>query len=343
MAKRLLSPPQWKLSTKLVAALATALLPMGVISTIFAIDSYWALRDVQESLTLWQALSVLLPVLMWLAALLIAWISVHRLVVEPLVSIQRLIEDYGHNSGSARPQSRLGQIGFGSRELAGLAASFDGMADEIDTHSRELRTALVEQRRLTREIHHRVKNNLQIVSSLLSLQAREAATPEVAQTYATIQSRISALTQVHRWMYDETTCDGVDLQALTGDLCTGLETSLISPEHRVVTLACECEPIIVHPDLAVPIAFLVTEIVSLAARHAVPGTLDAQVAFTRAGNAVTLRVTSAAFDHDDFVAVSSLDPTARIIHGMARQLRSVLQHDPASCSYTVTFVSIAPA
>jgi two-component sensor histidine kinase len=340
--KRLVTPQAWTLSTKLTTALAAALMPMGVLSALLAIDSYRALEEHRLSLTFGQALSVLLPILMWLAALLIGWFAVHRLVVNPLMSIKRLIEDYGHNSDPARTQIRLGQVGFGSREIDALAASFDTMADEIDEHSRSLRNALVEQQRLTREVHHRVKNNLQIVSSLLSLHARQAATPEVAQTYATIQARILALTQVHRWMYDDTTSNGVDLRSLTGELCASLETSLVSPEHHSVTIACHSEAIIVHPDIAVPISFLVTELASLAARDTPPGPLDVKTLISRKDNAVTIAIASKAFVAHDRIAATNMDPAARIIHGMARQLRSVLVHDPVAGSYSVTFTSAAP-
>ncbi len=340
-AKHLVTPRAWTLSTKLTMALAAALAPMGALAAVLAIDSYRAIAMNQPLLTLAQALSVLLPILMWLVALFVGWFAVHRLVVAPLVSIQRLIEAYGHNADPARTRIRFGRTGFGSRETTALAASFDAMADEIDQHSRDLRIALVEQKRLTREVHHRVKNNLQIVSSLLSLHARDAATPEVARSYATIQARISALTHVHRWMYDDATSNGVDLRALTGELCGGLETSLVSPEHRRVTLACHSATIIVHPDVAVPVAFLVTELASLAARHGLPGPLDVQIAIIRAGDAVTVTVTSAAFTVDR-IAAAPLDPMARIIHGLARQLRGALVHDPVAGSYAVTFASIAP-
>ena len=76
------------------------------------------------------------------------------------------------------------------------------MADSIASHEAELQSALHEQKRLTREVHHRVKNNLQIVSSLLSIQGRETANSEVSRAYATVQARVAALAIVHRWMYE---------------------------------------------------------------------------------------------------------------------------------------------
>ncbi|MFZ4688352.1 MAG: sensor histidine kinase [Polymorphobacter sp.] len=334
------APPLWTLSMRLVMALAAALIPLGIVAVLLAISVFRTIEQLQPGLapTLAQVLSVLLPIIMWLAALFTVWLAVRRLVVDPLIAIQRLLEDYGRDPDPGRTRSRLQHVAFNSREIAALAASFDGMADQIDQKSRDLHRAVIEQQRLTREVHHRVKNNLQIVSSLLSLHAREAATPEIAQTYVTIQARIAALTQVHRWMYDDTTSDGVDLKALTGDLCANLESSLVSLEHPQVSVVCDTNAIIVHPDVAVPVAFVVTELASLAALHAETGPLLVRIGVMQADGVVTITVAARAFQGVDRISASSQDPAARIIHGMARQLRGTLTHDPVG-SYAVRFAN----
>ena len=331
---------RWQLSVQVVVALAMAMLPMGVLAVLLAVKSHAAFGGAPPTLAQW--LSMGLPILMWLAALLTAWFAVHRLVVQPLARLQRLIAAYGFSSDPARTQLRMSAAGHDSAEIASLSASFDTMADAIDTHSRELRDALAEQQRLTREVHHRVKNNLQIVASLLSLQARAADSPEVVQTYAVIQARIQALTQVHRWMYDDATSHGVDLQALIGDLCAGLETSLVSPDHAVVTVSCRVDAIVIHPDVAVPVAFLVTELASLAAHYGAPGPLDVRVNASAAAGTTTITIAAAGFVGRDRIAAASMLPTARIIHGMARQLRGALAHDPATGAYSVRFASSLP-
>lgn len=331
---------RWQLSTQVVAALAIAMLPMGVLAVLLAIQSHAAIGEAHPTLAQW--LSMTLPILMWLAALLTGWFAVHRLIVQPLARLQRLIEAYGHSSDPARTQLRMRAAGHDSAEIAILAASFDSMADAIDDHSRDLRDALAEQQRLTREVHHRVKNNLQIVTSLLSLQARDADSPEVVQTYAVIQARIQALTQVHRWMYDDATSHGVDLRALVGDLCAGLETSLISPDHQQVTIASRVDAIVIHPDVAVPVAFLVTELAGLAAHHGDRGPLLVQVDAHEADGRITIAIAAAGFVGVDRLAAASMSPTARIIHGMARQLRGALVHDPRVGAYSVDFASSLP-
>ena len=331
---------RWQLSTQVVLALAIAMLPMGVLAVLLAIQNHAAIGAARPTLAQW--LSMTLPILMWLAALLTGWFGVHRLVVEPLARLQRLIEDYGHSADLARTQLRMRAAGHGSIEIANLAFSFDSMADAIDDHSRELRDALAEQQRLTREVHHRVKNNLQIVTSLLSLQARDADSPEVVQTYAVIQARIQALTQVHRWMYDDATSHGVDLKALVGDLCAGLETSLLSPDCLSVAVTSRVDMILIHPDVAVPVAFLVTELASLAAHYGERSALHVQVDAREADGRVTISIATAGFAGVDRIAAARMLPTARIIHGMTRQLRGALVHDPRAGAYSVSFASSLP-
>ncbi|MBC7519983.1 MAG: hypothetical protein H7268_02645 [Sandarakinorhabdus sp.] len=330
-------PGKWPLLSKLVMALAIAMVPMVIFAAVLAANNPAAPGDHSPSHLQWSWAILLL--LMWLSAVTMSWFAIRRLVTGPLHSIERLMADYGQSSDPARTRLRSGQRDHGSAEINALAACFDVMADQIDRHSRELAGALVEQQRLTREVHHRVKNNLQIISSLLSLQARDAVAPEIMQTYAVIQARIAALTHVHRWMYDDATSNGVDLKSLVGELCAGLQSSLVSPNHPDVTMACQTQAIIIHPDVAVPVAFLLTELASLAALHGAPGPLQVVVATTQDSATTTLTVTAPGFADIDRIATTGTTPTARIIRGMVRQLRGTLAHDPDAGNYSVTFAA----
>lgn len=314
---------------------------MGLLALVLSARSYAVMIADPAPMTAGELVGVGLPVVIWLTALFAGWFAIDRLVVKPLQAIERGMAVYGRSSDPARSQLRFGARDFGSNELCTLAASFDAMADEIDQQSHSLRSALIEQQRLTREVHHRVKNNLQIVSSLLSLQARGAESPDSAQTYAVIQARLAALMHVHRWMYDDATSNGVDLTGLASELCAGLEASLVSPTHPVVLVRCEVDAIILHPDAAVPVAFLITELANLAAVHGAPGPLEVHMSARKDGDTIHLAVESAAFVGDDQIAAASAMPTARIIHGMARQLRSSLAHDGTTGRYSVSFAGAA--
>lgn len=321
----------WPLSVKVVTALTCALLPLGGLATIITADAFRSVAAEGDGISFVNWLSVAAPLLMWLASLLIGWIVADRLLVEPLMRMRRVVELYGAGATTLR----LGDTEFLSQEVTALAAAFDRMADDIGRHDRELNAALVEQKRLTREVHHRVKNNLQIVSSLLSIQSRETSNSEVARAYSTVQARVGALALVHRWMYDDDTAKGVDLQALASDLCASLQHSIAAGEGVRAHLKCTVDRFRVDQDTAVPVAFLVTEIVSLAARLSAPAALDITVAARAVDGDAVLTICSPLF-HEERIA-GNPDAAARIIQGMARQLRSPLRHDPVEGSYSIRF------
>ncbi len=325
------------ISAKMIAVLAIVLLPLGVIAVLAALQSF-RLADHGTELTTAQALTVSLPLLMWIASVGTGWWVARHFVVQPLVTMQRALRRYKSGDSAARLSARR----YVSREMDELAEAFDAMADEISRSEHNMRTMLVEQRRLTREVHHRVKNNLQIVSSLLSIQSRDAPTAEVAAAYAAVQARVGALALVHRWMYGDDAAQGVDLRALVCDLAANLEQSLASIYLNPVHVSCEVERVSVGQDTAVPIAFLITELLSVAASRSAPAPLEARLSATVSGRSVALMIAAPAFRGADLLAAGSTDPAARIIIGMGRQLRSTIRHDPASSCYVVDITLADP-
>ncbi len=318
---------QWTLSVIAGAALALALLPFGLLAIVLA------LRPVPAGTLNAGGIMPLLAVGLGLA-LLAGWLVVRRLVVDPLRTIQRRITAYG----TAAPLPiRLGTTGFHSLELTALAASFDDMAETLDRQRGDLQAALAEQQRLTRELHHRVKNNLQIVSSLLSLTARDSDEPAVIESFAAIEARVETLTRAHHWIYDDAAERGVDLRALVTDLCTGLGRSLRSDRHPRVRVRCHAAPVFVSPDLAVPIAFLFTELTGLAAQHGAKGPLHIGLAVAADGMQRAVAVSSPAFVGLDHLGQRPDKPAARLILGMVRQLGGTLTHDADRGRYLVRF------
>jgi signal transduction histidine kinase len=146
-----------------------------------------------------ELLMTLLPILMWLGAGLIGWMIVDRLLLKPLVRMQRAVSDYqpgDHNFD-------LPPLATPAREIRELGVAFDRVTRTVARHESELEAALERQTKLVREVHHRVKNNLQVVASLLNLHARSAKGEDVSAAYASIQRRVDALAVVHRNHYAE--------------------------------------------------------------------------------------------------------------------------------------------
>jgi len=158
------------LSALVLVVLVMMLLPLGILAMLLTMADYRAAIAGPLPLTLAQLLQIALPLLLWVLALAGGWVALRAMTILPLRHLQRLVEASGHHVEHAD---------YGSRELATLAESIVALAAAVDRHNAELDAALVEQRRLTREIHHRVKNSLQIISSLLSLHARGLSAPAI--------------------------------------------------------------------------------------------------------------------------------------------------------------------
>ncbi len=131
----------------------------------------------------------------------------------------------------------------------------------------QVRASLLEKEVLLREIHHRVKNNLQVVSSLLYLQSQKLADPELKNHFLESQSRICSMALAHEQLYQSKNLSEVSLKSYV--------ESLVSQLRQVFQMAgqqidCRTEIDAVALDIAkvIPCGLLITELLSNAYRHA---------------------------------------------------------------------------
>ena len=133
------------------------------------------------------------------------------------------------------------------------------------------RTAKLEIRDLLlRELNHRVKNNFQMVASLLDMQRRRASDAGSQQALADALRRVHSMAQAHAYLYSPSDAsDQIDLGAYLGDLCENLSDSLLLSGQ--VRLDCWLTPCLVSRDRAVAVGLVVNELVTNAAKHPFPG------------------------------------------------------------------------
>ncbi len=277
---------------------------------------------------------ILLPVMMWLAAALMGWLIVNRLLLLPLARIQRAVSDY-------RPGERpldLPRSRSPAREIGELGEAFDTMTRTVARHEAELEAAVERQKRLVREVHHRVKNNLQVVASLLNLHSRGAASDDAAAAYASIQRRVDALAVVHRNHYAELEeTRGVALRPLVSELAANLRATAPA-SASAMQIRLDVASLHTSQDAAVSVAFLVTEVVEfgmLCGASLVSIVLEAKEENLAR---LTIEVDSLTGPVECDAAIT--ERFERIITGLARQLRSPLEHDPERGRYSVTLAVI---
>jgi two-component sensor histidine kinase len=135
-----------------------------------------------------------------------------------------------------------------------------------------LRTAELEEsnklkQNLLREIHHRVKNNLQITSSLMNMQKRKLTSKEAITALQDSQARISAIALTHQKIYQDKDSKAVNLHEYLKDLMEYQKKISASFSYKI-----ECPEISIDLDRAVPLALIISELVTNAVKHAYPDT-----------------------------------------------------------------------
>ena len=292
------------------------------------------LRATGGRMTVLQSLLILLPVLLWLLAAIIVWAVVRRWLLRPLVAMQRAVAAY--QPGTTDFQLPPGRSP--SREIADLGAAFADVTRTVSRHEAEAEAAVERQTRLVREVHHRVKNNLQVVASLLNIHSRGAESEDVAAAYASIQRRVDALAVVHRNHYAELEDNrGVALKALISELGANLRASAPAAASAM-QVRLSIEPLYATQDVAVSTAFLVTEVVEfgmLCGARTVSITLepeqDGRARLTLESESLTETASCSATVQERF---------DRILTGLSRQLRSTLEKDVENGRYSLTVAVI---
>ena len=155
---------------------------------------------------------------------------------------------------------------FSEHDIAFLqgTANILGMAIERRRYEGSLRDAIEHQKVLVNEISHRVKNSLQLVVSMFTLQAAASENDELAQGLRDAIGRVTAVARIHERLYRSADIATVDLAAYLQDICRDLAT--LSPLCEIQYDAAS--PIPISTDRAVTVALLATELVTNAARHA---------------------------------------------------------------------------
>ena len=313
-------------------------LPLGIAGLTFETT----LRSAPISSAL--VVAMILPLIMWAAASGIGWFVVDRLLIRPLRDLRTLVANYQPGEvldlGLARSMP--------AEEIRVLGETFRTITRTVVAHEAGLAEGLVRQTKLTREVHHRVKNNLQVISSLINFHARGARSAEATSAYAAIQRRVDALAVVHRNHFAELEeTRGLSLRSVIGDLASNIRAT--APDRAGLSIQLDLDSYLSTQDVATAVAFLLTEIIELAmmVQHdaAIRISLKPPAQATGAEDSApnhllaTLRISSPALIDSDPLRVELAERYGRVMEGLSRQLRGKLHHDPLVGSYEIAIAT----
>ena len=134
----------------------------------------------------------------------------------------------------------------------------------------QVKRSLKEKEALLQEIHHRVKNNMTVIKSLLSLQARKIDNPDLKAIFKESQSRIGSMALIHESLYQSENLTAIDLKSYVSKLGTNLGRMYGAPAARIA-MAAESDGVTLCMDQAVPCGLMINELMTNAFKYAFPG------------------------------------------------------------------------
>ena len=277
----------------------------------------------------WGALPVwLFPLLMWAMSLAVAYFAVHRLVIRHVRLLVLRMRDF------ARDRSVAAAPGIDApAELQEIEAGLTELTEQVLRDEAEAENRIHEQKVLMKEIHHRVKNNLQLISSIINMQMRQLDEPEARLVLGRVRDRVLGLATIHRNLYEASDVTGVAADAAIRDIVAQLTRTAGADQAGNVSLVLD--PVLLYPDQAVPLSLFVTEAVTNALKHGAGGTGAVSVRLTTEGGSALLVVENA-LSHGAAVQEDRRGLGNRLIKAFATQLDGRVEIERTDRRYAVT-------
>lgn len=268
--------------------------------------------------------------------------------VHPLytVTAETVNRTYGHVELEVQDESMFQPYAAAVHNITGLvamrlesAAHEREIESQIQNKTRELQKSLHAREILLKEIHHRVKNNLNVVESLLKLQFGSVADETVQKGLQDSIKRIHAMSLVHKLLYQSETMDGIDFRSFVIQIVTEIKGSLGSDRH--IRILSDISDIPVSIEIAVPVSLIVNELVTNAIKYAFPDRQQGTVHIAASRTSEKARQIIVEDDGvglpDDFSlqTVSSLG--MQLVSALTEQLGGTLDvHSPPGTRFVLT-------
>ncbi|HEY4031314.1 MAG TPA: histidine kinase dimerization/phosphoacceptor domain -containing protein [Caulobacteraceae bacterium] len=323
--RRSIHPKAWSgigplrsLRTALVILTTLAIAPMMLFASSMAILRASETQRL-PSVAAWVTVAAL-PLMIGIAAILVVSLSWEALVMNWLTYLERLSRAYARGRYSLRPR----RLQLAPVEFQALGQAVEAMASAVEHRDQALRDALDEQIVLLREVHHRVKNNLQIVGSLLSLQANRAVDPAAREALLDALVRVDAIALGQRFVQAQEDEEQVSTTELF-ETFVRQSRARLGVGRRLLEITTEIEPGLISLETGSRLVMLAAEAL-LHACHALCGPCAFHLQVRFEGESVVLAWSPAPESEP------APEPDGRVSHdliqGYVRQLKGRIEPGP---------------
>ncbi|UWQ94876.1 sensor histidine kinase [Rhodobacteraceae bacterium M385] len=214
------------------------------------------------SVSVFGSLTPLFPILMWAMAFGVGFLALNRLVLRHLKEIRRRMAAFSFEN----PSAGVANLDDPPDEFRQIATTYNRMIERMQADRDELEASLEEKELLLREVHHRVKNNLQLIASILNMQMRAAPDSTSKRALRRVQDRVMSLSTIHKALYTGTTMVHVWADKLLEEVVQAAFNVGV-PQGKGIRTSLHLDPLQLDPDQAVPLALLANETVTNAVKY----------------------------------------------------------------------------
>lgn len=207
--------------------------------------------------------AILFPLALWAVSLAVAYFAVYRLVLRHVRELRGQMRRFALGDRSVAPPVLAAAPG----EIRDVSETFHNMARILIRDEAAMEEAVAEKTVLLKEVHHRVKNNLQLIASIINMQSRVIDDADAKRVLRSVQDRVASLATIYKNLYQAEHLDSVEADRLIRDIIGQMSTASVMNDNSI-RVETELEPLTLQPDQAVPLTLLTTEAFTNALKYA---------------------------------------------------------------------------
>lgn len=256
---------------------------------VYALGSWSPQQTGIAGLNLSRFAAMLFPLALWAVSLAVAYFAVYRLVLRHVRELRGQMRRFALGDRSQPPPVLVDAPG----EIRDVSETFHNMARILIRDEAAMEEAVAEKTVLLKEVHHRVKNNLQLIASIINMQSRVIDDTDAKRVLRSVQDRVASLATIYKNLYQAEHLDSVEADRLMRDIIGQMSVASVINDQSI-RVETEIDPLTLEPDQAVPLTLLTTEAFTNALKYAgVPEGADrawVRVRLTREGDLAVLTI-----------------------------------------------------